>query len=109
VKTLAGFGCENLPLAIAAAGAVLHYLKSNQPSNENTSPLLHLNHLWTFSLAEYMTLDVATPQSGIDRALQMASLPQPHNVLIKPSRRWARACSLGQHRCRSDQIARLGS
>ena len=60
VKTLAGFGCEHLPLAIAAAGAVLHYLKSNQPHNENTSPLLHLNQLWTFSLAEYMTLDVAT-------------------------------------------------
>jgi DNA mismatch repair protein MutS len=60
VKTLAGFGCEQLPLAIAAAGAALAYLKSNQPSNENSSPLLHLNQLWTFSLAEYMTLDVAT-------------------------------------------------
>jgi DNA mismatch repair protein MutS len=60
VKTLAGFGCEQLPVAIAAAGAALAYLKSNQPHNENTSPLLHLNQLWTFSLAEYMTLDVAT-------------------------------------------------
>ncbi|HTP08395.1 MAG TPA: DNA mismatch repair protein MutS [Anaerolineae bacterium] len=60
VKMLAGFGCEHLPLAAAAAGAVLAYLKSNQPSNENTSPLLHLNQLWTFSLAEYMTLDLAT-------------------------------------------------
>lgn len=60
VKTLAGFGCEQLPLAVAAAGTALAYLKSNQPSNENTSPLLHLNQLWTFSLAEYMTLDVAT-------------------------------------------------
>ena len=60
VKTLAGFGCEHLPLAIASAGAALAYLKSNQPGNENTSPLLHLNQLWTFSLAEYMTLDVAT-------------------------------------------------
>ncbi len=60
VKTLAGFGCEHLPWAIAAAGAVLAYLKSNQPHNENTSPLLHLNQLWTFSLAEYMTLDAAT-------------------------------------------------
>ncbi|MFN8594758.1 MAG: DNA mismatch repair protein MutS, partial [Anaerolineae bacterium] len=60
VKTLDGFGCEQLPLAIAAAGAALTYLKSNQPHNDNTSPLLHLNQLWTFSLAEYMTLDVAT-------------------------------------------------
>jgi DNA mismatch repair protein MutS len=60
VKTLAGFGCDHLPLAIAAAGAALAYLKSNQPLNENSSPLLHLNQLWTFSLAEYMTLDAAT-------------------------------------------------
>ena len=60
VATLDGFGCERLPLAVSAAGAALHYLKSNQPNNENTSPLLHLNHLWTFSLADYMTLDAAT-------------------------------------------------
>jgi DNA mismatch repair protein MutS len=60
VKTLAGFGCEQLPVAIAAAGAALAYLKSNQPHNENISPLLHLNQLWTFSLAEYMTLDMVT-------------------------------------------------
>jgi DNA mismatch repair protein MutS len=60
VATLDGYGCEHLPLAIAAAGAVLAYLKSNQPNNENTSPLLHLNQLWTFSLADTMTLDVAT-------------------------------------------------
>ena len=60
VTTLDGFGCEHLPLAVAAAGAVLAYLKSNQPNNENTSPLLHVNQLWTFSLAEYMTLDAAT-------------------------------------------------
>jgi DNA mismatch repair protein MutS len=71
VKTLAGFGCAHLPLAIAAAGAVLAYLKSNQPTSTSALPrsteegdrggqLLHLNQLWTFSLAEYMTLDVAT-------------------------------------------------
>ncbi len=60
VATLDGFGCEHWPAAIAAAGAALHYLKSNQPNNESTSPLLHLNHLWTFSLADYMTLDAAT-------------------------------------------------
>jgi DNA mismatch repair protein MutS len=60
VTTLDAFGCESLPLAIAAAGAALHYLKSNQAGGENASMLLHLNHLWTFSLSDYMTFDAAT-------------------------------------------------
>ncbi len=73
VATLDGFGCEHLPLAVSAAGAALHYLKSNQPGGENVSPLLHVNHLWTFSLADYMTLDAATR-----RNLELtASLPSP--------------------------------
>ncbi len=73
VATLDGFGCEHLPLAVSAAGAALHYLKSNQPGGENISPLLHLNHLWTFSLADTMTLDVATR-----RNLELtSSLPSP--------------------------------
>ena len=60
VATLDAFGCEQLPLAVAAAGAALHYLKSNQPGGESASALLHVNHLWTFSLADSMTLDAAT-------------------------------------------------
>lgn len=61
VKTLQAFGCQELPLAIAASGAALHYLKTNQPNiGESTSPLQHLNHLWTYSLDSYMTLDAAT-------------------------------------------------
>ena len=60
VTTLDGFGCEHLPLAISAANAVLQYLKSNQPANEQTNTLAHLKHLWTYSLADYMTLDPAT-------------------------------------------------
>ena len=56
VKTLDAFGCEHLPLAIAAAGAALQYLKSNQPiptpslprgtgEGERVGALLHLNPL----------------------------------------------------------------
>lgn len=60
VATLDAFGCEGLPLAIAAAGAALQYLKSNQPGGENAPAFLHLNHLWTFSLSDTMTLDAAT-------------------------------------------------
>lgn len=68
VHTLQAFGCEELPLAISAAGAALHYLKNNQPSAtvpeygsaQKDAPLQHLNHLFTYSLDEYMTLDAAT-------------------------------------------------
>jgi DNA mismatch repair protein MutS len=72
VKTLDAFGCGGMPLAIAAAGAALHYLKSNQPGGENASALLHLNHLWTFSLSDHMTLDAATR-----RNLELISSLQP--------------------------------
>ncbi|HZQ07277.1 MAG TPA: DNA mismatch repair protein MutS, partial [Anaerolineae bacterium] len=73
VSTLQSFGCEELPLALAAAGAALHYLKTNQPqgsdqaydstkihAGDESSPLQHLNHLWTYTLDAYMTLDAAT-------------------------------------------------
>ena len=82
VAALDAFGCEGLPLAIQAAGAILYYLKSNQPNGgvrggaaheqrpfdklwgeaarQDDNTLTHLNHLWTYSLADYMTLDAAT-------------------------------------------------
>ncbi len=73
VSTLQSFGCEELPLALSAAGAALHYLKTNQPqgsdhaydstkthAGDESSPLQHLNHLWTYTLDAYMTLDAAT-------------------------------------------------
>lgn len=61
VNTLQAFGCDELSAAIAAAGAALHYLKNNQPTTDaNAVPLQHLNHLFTYSLDEYMTLDAAT-------------------------------------------------
>lgn len=69
VNTLHAFGCDDLPAAVSAAGAALYYLKTNQPSAVTTSskkdspdelPLTHLNHLFTYSLDAYMTLDAAT-------------------------------------------------
>jgi len=60
VTTLDAFGCEDLPLAICAANTALQYLKSNQPANGAIDPLAHLKHLWTYSLADYMTLDAAS-------------------------------------------------
>jgi DNA mismatch repair protein MutS len=55
VASLDGFGCEGLPLAIAAAGALLYYLKDTQ-----FSPLAHLRRLVTYSPDEALTLDRAT-------------------------------------------------
>ena len=55
VVTLQGYGCQDLPLAVAAAGAVLYYLKTNQLSD-----LSHLHDLRTYHLAEYMMLDQTT-------------------------------------------------
>ncbi|TAH50811.1 MAG: DNA mismatch repair protein MutS [Chloroflexota bacterium] len=61
VNTLHAFGCEELSVAISAAGAALHYLKNNQPNADASAlPLQHLNHLFTYSLDAYMTLDAAT-------------------------------------------------
>lgn len=61
VTTLQPFGCEHLPLAVCAAGAALDYLIKNQPhAADGIEPLQHLNHLWTYSLDAFMTLDAAT-------------------------------------------------
>ncbi len=60
VKSLDAYGCEQLPLATEAAGAVLQYLKDNQPNDDFASSLTHINHLWTFTLGDHMTLDAAT-------------------------------------------------
>lgn len=64
VATLHAFGCEELPLAVSAAGAVLYYLQTNTPTPvepEKADGLLaHLNQLRTYSLDEYMQLDATT-------------------------------------------------
>jgi len=52
VKSLAGFGCLELIHGIAAAGAVVHYLKETQKVNP-----IHIKDLITYSLGDYMFLD----------------------------------------------------
>ena len=54
VQTLAGYGCESKPLAISAAGALLQYLREMQPS-----ALAQLTSLFTYSLTEFMVLDLS--------------------------------------------------
>jgi DNA mismatch repair protein MutS len=53
--SLEGYGCENLPLGVGAAGAIVAYLRENQKS-----ALGLLNHLSTYSTSSFMTLDMQT-------------------------------------------------
>ncbi|KTB48141.1 DNA mismatch repair protein MutS [Dehalogenimonas alkenigignens] len=51
-STLEGYNLENQPLAIAAAGAIITYLRET-----NQSALGVLSHISNYSTAEYMALD----------------------------------------------------
>ena len=55
VASLEGYGCAGLPLAIRAAGALIHYVKETQ---KETLP--QLSKLATYSTGSFMTLDGQT-------------------------------------------------
>jgi len=55
VVSLDGFGCAHLPAAIAAAGALLQYLKDTQ-----FSPLAHFRRMTTYAADGGLVLDAAT-------------------------------------------------
>ncbi len=55
VKTLDGFGLAAMPLAVRAAGGLLHYLAETQRATLGQLSMLH-----TYSTDEFMTLDPAT-------------------------------------------------
>ena len=59
VASLAGFGCNDKPLAIGAAGALLHYVRHTQPG----LPLSHIVRLRTHAETQVMTLDRATQRN----------------------------------------------
>ena len=56
--SLAGFGCENRPLAVSAAGAILSYLEET-----NKAALARIDRLRTYSSDSYMLLDRYTRSS----------------------------------------------
>jgi DNA mismatch repair protein MutS len=60
VATLRGFGCDDLTIGLAAAGALLAYLKETQ-----RGPLLHLRRIELYRDAGRMILDAAT-QSALE-------------------------------------------
>ena len=55
VKSLDGFGCSNLPQAIAAAGAIVHYLK-----HQLRRKIDHLRSLRCETSSDHVMLDAAT-------------------------------------------------
>lgn len=55
VATLAGYGCDRLPLAVQAAGAIVHYLSQTQKG-----ALGRLPELATYSTEAFMVLDSQT-------------------------------------------------
>ena len=55
VQSLDGFGCETMPAAVCAAGAIVHYLK-----NEMRRSLAHLTRLQVYRNTQFMVLDAAT-------------------------------------------------
>ena len=52
IHTLESFGCEGLPLAVAAAGAIVGYLERTHKSTR-----VQLNNLAVYSARQYMALD----------------------------------------------------
>src|SRR5215471_369795 len=55
VKSLDGFGCAQMPQAVAAAGAIVHYLK-----HQLRRKIDHLRSLKCDAPSEYVVLDAAT-------------------------------------------------
>ena len=58
VATLEGYGCSHLPLAISAAGAIIHYIQETQKG-----VLGQLTHLSTYSAGSFMALDTQTQRN----------------------------------------------
>ncbi len=106
VRTLDGFGCESLPLATAAAGAVIEYL-----GKTHRAVLGQLTRLRTYSTDAFMTLDPQTRRNlelfeggrwgareqSLLKALDMTATPMGARLL----RRW-----LGQPLLDLDAIGR---
>lgn len=58
VASLDGFGCRDLPLAVCAAGAVMHYAAENL-----RQPIGHLQRLSTYSTSQHMELDTISQRN----------------------------------------------
>lgn len=55
VRSLAGFGCEQMAQGISAAGAIVHYLQDTQRGSPD-----HIKEIVTYRLGDFMFLDEST-------------------------------------------------
>ncbi len=55
VKSLAGFGCEDMDAGIVAAGAIVHYLRETQKGAPD-----HIKEIARYHLGDFMFLDEST-------------------------------------------------
>ena len=104
--TLESFGCEGLPLAVSAAGAIVEYLERTRRSAR--APL---NNLAVYSIQQYMALDSRTRRNlelfeggrGQQRELSvLAAIDRTRTVLgARLLRRW-----LGQPLLNLDELRR---
>ncbi len=61
IHTLESFGCEELPLAVSAAGAIIDYLERTRPSaTSEGGARVQLGNLAVYSAQQYMALDART-------------------------------------------------
>jgi DNA mismatch repair protein MutS len=110
--SLAGFGCQDMDLATAAAGAALRYLEDNQKTSVG-----HIARLSPYSLASQMLLDNATIRNLAllpESAPGQASLLEAIDRTLTPMggrllRRFLTAplLSLAQIRTRQDAVESL--
>jgi len=90
-KDLSGYGCDDQPLAISAAGAVLQYVKDTQKTN-----LTHIDSLQVCHKDEYLAIDSITRKNlEIETSTQGDSKHSLINVLDKT------ACAMGSRCLRS--------
>ncbi len=75
VVSLEGFGCEALPLAIGAAGALLQYLQQTQ-----LSPLEHLRGLRVYTTDKMLALDETT-RRNLELTRNLRDGGTPHTLL----------------------------
>ncbi|HUI63439.1 MAG TPA: DNA mismatch repair protein MutS [Bacteroidota bacterium] len=57
-QSLKGFGLEERPMAVVAAGAIMQYLQETQKSN-----LLHIRRITPYEVGDHMVLDPATKRN----------------------------------------------
>ena len=105
IQTLESFGCEDLPLVVSAAGAIVDYLKRTRPSAHSCSSAssvegerVRLGNLAVYSAQQFMALDSRTRRNlelfeggrNRDRELSlMAAIDRTRTVMgSRLLRRW---------------------